>query len=546
MFPYLSNELSLEHDTLFHLSRIEGLAQSFQSGKLFPDIYLLKNDGFGYASALFYCDFFLIPAALMYNTGCGVALCYKVTIFLATLISSWSIAWLLYRTKHSVMISLLGSALYLFCNYRITDVYVRGALGEVIALAFIPFILLGAYELFVEKTPKINTLVLGFTGVALSHNLSLLLCGAGFTVLLLVHLKSMNKQRWIALMKATMISISLSAWFLFPMLEQTSFQKYYLHYYAANSDLASHAMMSWQYLINQTVFGVSSNQLGPNEAMVVTPGLFLLFLPVLLLFNIQEKNDRDHFISTCCFLGYAFAFFASDIFPWEYMSIFRIMQFPWRFMTLACPLLTLASAHSVQKVKASGFSKMLLMIVICINAALLLKPACHRSLVIQNDTTYEDLLNGSIIDPYYANTSYNRIEVAGAEYLPIGFLDYKNASHCITDLLGNEISCPVQDEGILSFQAPEHTEIIVPLTAYKGYHVYADNEEIEWKTVEGRISFNTDQQNFFSIMYKKTTIHQISLAISLLSIVMILLKKIAKSATYKRRSLNDSREQTQK
>ena len=323
MFPYLSNELSLEHDTLFHLSRIEGLAQSFQSGKLFPDIYLLKNDGFGYASALFYCDFFLIPAALMYNTGCGVALCYKVTIFLATLISSWSIAWLLYRTKHSVMISLLGSALYLFCNYRITDVYVRGALGEVIALAFIPFILLGAYELFVEKTPKINTLVLGFTGVALSHNLSLLLSCAGFAVLLLVHLKSMNKQRWIALMKATMISISLSAWFLFPMLEQTSFQKYYLHYYAANSDLASHAMMSWQYLINQTVFGVSSNQLGPNEAMVVTPGLFLLFLPVLLLFNIQEKNDRDQFILTCCFIGYGFAFFTNDIFPWEDMNIFN-------------------------------------------------------------------------------------------------------------------------------------------------------------------------------------------------------------------------------
>ena len=55
MFPYLSNDLSLEHDTLFHLSRIEGLAQSFKNGKLFPDIYPLKNDGFGYGSALFYC-----------------------------------------------------------------------------------------------------------------------------------------------------------------------------------------------------------------------------------------------------------------------------------------------------------------------------------------------------------------------------------------------------------------------------------------------------------------------------------------------------------
>lgn len=528
MLPYLGNELSIEHDTLFHLSRIEGLAQSFQSGKLFPDIYPLKNDGFGYASALFYCDFFLVPAALMYNAGCGVALCYKVTIFLATLISSWSMAMLLHQTKHSVMTSLLASALYLFCNYRITDVYVRGALGEVIALAFIPFILLGAYELFVEKTPKIRTLVIGFTGVALSHNLSLLLSCTGFAVLLLVHLKSMNKQRWIALMKAAMISIGLSAWFLFPMLEQTAFQKYYLHYYAANSDLTSHAMMGWQYLINQTVFGVSSNQLGPNEAMVVTPGLFLLFLPVLLLFDVQEKNNRDQFILTCCLVGYGFAFLVSDIFPWEHMSIFRIMQFPWRFMTLACPLLTLASAHALQKIKASGFSKMILLTIICVNAIFLLKPACDRPLVIQNNTTYEELLSGSIIDPYYANTSYNRIEVAGADYLPIGFLDYKNASHCITDLLGNEISHPVLEVGIMSFQAPEHTEIIVPLTAYKGYHVYADNEEIEWNTVLGRISFNTSNHSSFKICYKKTTVHKISYFISLFTMLILIFRKFIK------------------
>ena len=546
MFPYLSNELSLEHDTLFHLSRIEGLAQSFQSGKLFPDIYPLKNDGFGYASALFYCDFFLIPAAFLYNLGCGVALCYKTTVFLATLLSAWSMAMLLYRTKHSGITSLLASALYLFCNYRISDVYVRGALGEVIALSFIPFILLGAYELFIKKKPKIQTLVIGFTGVALSHNLSLLLSGVGFAMLLLFNIKHMNKERWIALIQAALISIGLSAWFLFPMLEQTSFQQYYLHYYASSSDLATHAMMSWQYLINQTIFGISSNSLSASEAMVVTPGLFLLFLPVLLLFDVQEKTNRDRFIITCCLMGYGFAFFASDIFPWEHMSLLRIMQFPWRVMTLACPLLAFASAHALQKLNTSNLVKGMVLMSVCMNAIFLLLPACNRTLVIQNDTTYEELMNGSIIDPYYANTSYNRIEVAGADYLPIGFLDYKNASHCVTDLSGNEISCPVQEDDILSFRAPERTEIIVPLTAYKGYHVYADNEEIDWKTVEGRISFNTDQHKFFSIMYKKTRIHQISLAISLLSIVMILLKKIAKSATYKRRPLNDFREQIQK
>jgi len=437
-------------------------------------------------------------------------------------------AMLLYRTKHSAITSLLASALFLFCNYRITDVYVRGALGEVIALSFIPFVLLGAYELFIEKTPKIKTLVLGFTGVSLSHNLSLLLSCAGFAILLIVNLKRMNKERWIALIQAALISIGLSAWFLFPMLEQTTFQQYYLHHYASSSDLATHAMMSWQYLINQTVFGLSNNSLGANEAMVVTPGLFQLFLPVVLLFDVQKKTDRDQFIISCCLIGYGFAFFASDLFPWEHMNLLRIMQFPWRVMTMACPLLAFASAHAIQKVNASRLIKGMLLMVICTNAVFLLLPACDRSLVIHNETTYEELMNGIIIDPYYADTSYNRIEVAGADYLPIGFLNYKNASHCITDLSGNEISCPVQEEGILSFQAPENTEIIVPLTAYKGYHVVADNQEIEWKTVEGRISFSTGSRTDFVIVYQKTRIHQSSIILSLLVFFSCCLKAIRK------------------
>ena len=189
MFPYLSNDLSLEHDTLFHLSRIEGLAQSFRSGKLFPDIYPLKNDGFGYASALFYCDLFLVPAALLYLSGFEVAIGYKVTIFLFTWLSGMSMALLLKKLRQNNLVCLFAALLYLFCNYRITDVYVRGALGEVIAMAFIPLILYGFIDLFLEDEPHIKVLILGFTGVALSHNLTLLLCGIGFAVLLVIYWK---------------------------------------------------------------------------------------------------------------------------------------------------------------------------------------------------------------------------------------------------------------------------------------------------------------------------------------------------------------------
>ncbi|MBQ4343494.1 MAG: hypothetical protein IJC38_06380 [Erysipelotrichaceae bacterium] len=532
MLPYLGNELSIEHDTLFHLSRIEGLAQSFQSGKLFPDIYPFKNDGFGYASALFYCDFFLVPAALLYNLGFEVAIGYKLTVFLATLLSAVSMSRVVYKLKHSTLLALFSSTLYLFSNYRITDVYVRGALGEIIAMTFIPLILLGAYELFYEEKSQIRNLIVGFTGLALSHNLTLLLGCFGFGALLLMNLNKMSGQRWILLVQAALTSIGLSAWFLFPMLEQTAFQEYYLHYYASSSDLASHALAPWQYLINETIFGISGNQLSAETAMVVTPGVFLLGLPVLSLFHIHKQNNpQEQFVQHMTWLGYGFAFLCSSIVPWEQLFFLRILQFPWRFMTLACCFLSISSAISFWNLFHRQKTIIILVFAAVIfNGVHLLLPALSRPLVIYNHTTYEELTNGSIIDPYFANTSYNRIEVAGADYLPIGFLDYKNASHCIIDYSGNEISQSIWDNNAMVFHAPKQLDIIAPLTAYKGYYVYSNDVIIPWKTIDGRISFNTGNCTQFTIQYQKTTIHQISIMVSFATILLYSFSIISKKA----------------
>ena len=525
IFPYLSNDLSLEHDTLFHLSRIEGLAQSFKSGKLFPDIYPLKNDGFGYASALFYCDLFLVPAALLYLAGFEVAIGWKVTIFLFTWLSGMSMALLLKKLRQNNLVCLFGSLLYLFSNYRITDVYVRGALGEVIAMAFIPLILYGFVDLFLEDEPHIKILILGFAGVALSHNLTLLLCGIGFAALMVIYWKQMTSVRIRKLIQAALITIGLCAWFLFPMLEQTSFQSYYLHYYASSSDLCSHALMGWQYLVNETIFGLSGQQYTYDQTMVVTPGLALLFLPGLFMFDISKKDRYTQFAMVCALTGYFFTLLCSDIVPWDKLTLLRIMQFPWRWMTLSCVFLAIGASVGCARILQNHRKLMIfLFILVLSNSVHLLLPVLNRTLVIHNDTTYEELLNGSIIDPYYGNTSYNRIEVAGADYLPQGFLDYKNASHCITDLSGNEIDCYVQKGTSMSFTAPENTKIIVPLTAYKGYHVYHDHTEIKWNTVAGRISLDTGTTTDLTIVYKKTAVHQISILITLFTLIFIIFK----------------------
>ena len=64
MFPYITRRFTpVEHDTFFHLSRIEQLSKSIRNGQFLPAHYPEENFGFGYASG------YRINAALQYFTA---------------------------------------------------------------------------------------------------------------------------------------------------------------------------------------------------------------------------------------------------------------------------------------------------------------------------------------------------------------------------------------------------------------------------------------------------------------------------------------------
>ena len=144
--PYWTHGVNLEHDTCFHLSRIEGLARSFKDGNYMPRIYPYKNNNFGYASPLFYCDFFLIIPALLYNAGLSLARSYQFLLLLCSFFSAWYMGKLTMKLSRQQPAMYLAAFLYVFSLYRFTDIYVRGALGEVLAFVFMPVALIGIYE----------------------------------------------------------------------------------------------------------------------------------------------------------------------------------------------------------------------------------------------------------------------------------------------------------------------------------------------------------------------------------------------------------------
>lgn len=543
LYPYIIQDtLNLEHDTLFHLSRIEGVAQSLKEGKIFFDIYPYKNGGFGYGSALFYCDLFLIPSALLYLCGISISICYKINLFLFTFLSAYTMFFCTQEiTKHRYA-PYLSAFLYLFSNYRITDVYVRGSMGEIMAFAFLPLVILAMWQLISKKYHQATvTLTLSFTGLILTHNITFLLACFLFAGLLLIHHEILKeKQARKCIYSSVLIVIGLTAFFTLGMLEQLFDHTMVVHYYGNSSDLSASALCAWQFFINQTIFGYAGNSGDPNQLMVTNPGWFLCFVPLISLLIIKKPSKQEKFISRLKNLGYFFLFLCSGIIPWQALSFLKIIQFPWRFMSIAIVLLCIPASFYLfeffQFLKKDKLIYLVALLICILNSIYLINPVLSRTFVLNDNADYASINDGSLIDPYYS-ANYMRTELAGADYLPWPFLDFKNTDWTIKALDYQTISTDLsQDFTTLTFTiSQEYSTCLAPLTYYKGYQAYWFNGD-EWIKLNTSIHFDSGLVQFdtenktgqFKIVYHKTAIQKIGIVISCLSLLYLLKRWLMK------------------
>ena len=84
LFSFFDSKILVSHDLTFHLNRFIGLANAFEEGQILPKIYPYANNGFGYATPLFYCDLFLYPFAILYHFGLSAVWCYKLCVIFYT------------------------------------------------------------------------------------------------------------------------------------------------------------------------------------------------------------------------------------------------------------------------------------------------------------------------------------------------------------------------------------------------------------------------------------------------------------------------------
>lgn len=528
LFPYFfKNFIPLGHDTLFHLSRIEGLAQSFKEGSFLPQIYPYKNNSFGYASPLFYSDFLLALPAILYLLGGNIYYSYLFTLFTITFLTSFTIMKITQQFTKEKGIPTLASILYLFCNYRITNVFVRGALGEVFAGLFIPIALYGIYCTLFTKKPRIHFLILGFSGLLLSHNLSFTISCFVFLFFIFLNWKKIGvDKKWIPIAKAAMISFLLTAFFSLPMLEQLQSQKFYLHFYASSSDLAAYALPLSSYFLNETVFGY-------GYSMALNLGIALPILSLFYFFSSHNQKEKNVFLIQCTFLGFLFMILPWNLIPWNALVFLRVIQFPWRLMSIACGLLFLPAALSIENIEWKKSSlNFLLIFLLILEATYHLIPVLSWNYGITPKTSYSEFIDGTYGD--INSTFYQRSELAGADYLPQDSPDYREASSCVqiwNENLGSWdiATCETERFGTkFTFIATTPGIYLLPITYYKGYQVSLLNSSGKvqkklstQKSTSTLVEVTVDEKGVIQCDYPGTGVQLFSRLLSFATILLL-------------------------
>lgn len=349
--PYYQQGLPFGHDSGYHVVRVEALQASLASGNIFAHTNPYVFRGYGSADFIYYPNLLLYFPALLRMLHVSMLLTYKAMFFSVHFVTALFAYTAAYKICGKRSPALFFASLYTFGLYRLMNVYTRGAVGEVLAMAFLPLVLYGIHSIFHEKKPVWVALAFGMFGIVGSHVISVFLVGLLLAVYCAVQWKQLLQKRvFVPLCKAAGVCLGLCMTWLLPFLIWMQYPTN--TQYNRMNDLTSLAAQPVQMFATFAFSpsGTSLNQLqgvaGEMPLSIgILPGvgvLLYLFVRYCLRNPFFETNKSVGILGNTCLAGFCICFFAATpLFPYSLLSklgslnFLSTIQFPWRFLSMA-------------------------------------------------------------------------------------------------------------------------------------------------------------------------------------------------------------------
>lgn len=299
VIPLLAKGFILTDDGNWMVIRFSAFYETLKAGQ-FPVRYLFRlNNSLGYPVADFLYPLFMYIGVPIHVLGFNFVNTIKL-IFAGTFLFSGVFSFLWLRKHFSHLPSILGSLVYVYFPYHVFDLYKRGSIGELLALAILPFVF------WQIERKSVFWLPVGIALLILSHN------SLAFIFLpVILGYMFVSKLSFKTIFYTISLGLFLSAFFwipaiydkqftVFDKIEVSDFSRYFL------SDLSLIGAI-FIFLIAGSLFSLLRSK---------SDAKFLYFLTVTVV---------------AVLLSVSWSFFFWDISPLK-----NYIQFPFRFLSVVC------------------------------------------------------------------------------------------------------------------------------------------------------------------------------------------------------------------
>lgn len=510
------------HDTLYHYLRVESLKYNIETGNLFSGIDYLYFDGAGYAGFA-YPQLFLYIPALLRVMGVGIGTSMSIFLLICSAFAYLFMFLFLKEVSGNPYCATIGAVLYFLCGYRLDNMFVRFALGEVEAFVFWPIVLWGLYDLVFGDFKRPYIIGIGIAGMLMCHSIStalaLILCV--LFVLIFIARILRNPKKLLKLLATAGCVVAVTSFYWLPLLE-------FLGSAEMSVKNTAYHTVDYQLPILNLFKEVAHNRIAGLGVPIFLPLILRLFLmkgsPIAADMYDENTGKRGNLLALAdafAILGVVFALLSTDIVPWEFLSKFLdFMQFPWRFFAPASiSLITAGTIYIFQIVK---YTKVVDISVLVITLVAVGIAGIHLGISEVRHKEYR-------ADDYYSVTEGVTIQVGSGEWLPraanfSGVNEARAMGENVTLSDGELVPCE-RENGTLTFELEKPADyVIAPYIWYKGYTATDENGTV----LEVSMSENglvkvdlTNAAGTIVIQHKPTVIKVVSYIISAISIIAI-------------------------
>jgi hypothetical protein len=483
--PLLQPYFPDTHEDWHYLIKLTQIDRGIKDGQYFVRWFPDLSAGYGYPVGNYYAPLIFYIAEVFHLLGFSFIISLKLTIVLITFLAGvfmYKLAAEFWGRSGGI----ISAVIYLCSPYHLVLLYVRGALTEYLALAFLPIILWSVYKLIKHKQIwYLMAFAASYALLILSHNITALIfsCFLGIYIIFLViatHNTRLANRGYILgyNLMGGLLGLGLSAFFWLPALYErplVQIQRLHQGYY----DFHNHFVYISQLFSPSWGFGGSHP--GPFDDMSFQIGV----IPILLYmfsWGLVSKIERDErntklnfifFLFMTIFIVYATTEYSAFI--WERVPLIKYVQFPWRLLGLISFTVSFVCGSILlyldKKFNVLETPFQMLLILIIVMAAYPYLRA-HKYLI---KPPAEQILNPDEIARTAATTD-------DGEYLPIGVKQVPAyTSEKVKIIAGNgTIEGVVLKSNMIKFRikAMQDTSVKIAIFWFPGWSGYLDGKRV--------------------------------------------------------------------